>query len=212
MLRGMDVSEEMALFGEMTDKQFLDYVGYVEGNPYVSKAKLNATYFESNPQPGQPIKTLKVYYINKTDVKTISSGSIKEIISDVSNEISKHPDRKYSVIIIGEAPLSSLSKTDISLYPSLDITYFEDMDLKYIALDSDLSPEYEALSEEEKQEVMFYYKIKNERDFPWILTDEQVVMIYNWKPGTLLRIKRYEPEMNVVDTTLNYRIVVATQR
>lgn len=206
-IRGMDVSEEKEKFESMSDKQFLDYIEFVK-NPNTIKSKLNATYFELNPKKDEPLRVLKVFYINKTDVKTISSGSIKEIISVVNQEIKNFSDRKYSVIIIGEAPLSSLSKTDISLYPDLDITYFEDINLNYFAMDSDLSPKYEAVSDEEKQEIMFYYKIKSERDFPWILTDEQIVMIYNWKPGTLLRIKRHEPEMSIVDVTLNYRIVV----
>lgn len=206
--RGMDVSEEEELYENMSIKDFERYVDY-NRSPYTFKNKLNSEYSELNPIKGEQVKTLKVFYINKSEIKTISSATIKEIITEINSNISKFPKKKYSTIIIGQVPLSTASKEIIHTYPDLDITYFEEINLGYFAMDSDLSPEYYVLSDDEKAEVIKYYKIKNERvDFPWILTDEQIVMVSGWKPGTLIRVVRNDPEISIVDKTFNYRLVV----
>lgn len=207
-LRNMDTSADDALYGPMSVRDFERYLDY-NRNPRDFKTKLNADYLELNPTPGEKVKALKVIYINKSDAKTVPVATMKEVVAILNAEKSRYPDRDYSAYVIGQVALSNPSRDIINTYPDLDITYFEEIELGYFAKDSDLSPEYEVLTPEKKADVIKYYKIKNEvRDFAWILTDEQIVKLSGWKPGTLVRIVRTEPEMSLVDQTFNYRLVV----
>ncbi len=204
-LRGMDVSEEESFYKNMTQKQFQKYTKQ-KINPKTFKNILNATYYQLNPQPDSKLKVLKIFYINKTDIKTISKNIIKGVNEDILKENKSHPTRDYSAIIIGEVPLSPSAKEEF--YPDLNIMYFEENDLGYFALDSEFSSKYEELDIQEKTEVMEDYKVRFENSTAWILHDEQIVMVHGWKIGTVLRVIRDEPGMSIIDTTFNYRIVI----
>lgn len=72
-------------------------------------------------------------------------------------------------------------------------------------LKHELVPPHIILSEEEKEEVMKKYKVKNLKQFPRILSSDPVVKALGGKPGDLIKIIR---KSKTAGETIYYRVVV----
>lgn len=140
-----------------------------------------------------------VYFVYDPKVSVKRIKGIKDVLDE-------DPDRYQCLILVYKSAITAFAKQFISTDVNhLFVQAFSENELSFNITKHKLVPKHEILTNNEKRQIMRYYKTTSSKHFPLMLSSDPVARYYGLLPGTMVRITRKSP---TAGEYVLYRVVV----
>lgn len=142
--------------------------------------------------------------IKLVTLSKIKSVNIKEIVSEIIEELQDSNSSFEIVLILKNKPTSIIKKLEKDKeYNNLQIMYTKQF--MFNPTKHFLVPKHTKLPEKDIVDIINYYSLNSKGQLPVILRDDPIVRYYNFKPGDVIKIESSVGTMNT--NYLYYRCV-----
>ncbi len=167
---------------------------------------LELMILEHQDNPYELLNQLVLYFVN-TDDQRVLMVYFHVLESKFKKEDMEYINKKLVVSTANELIIIVKENitprvTNILQVMESNVQLFCMDELLINITEHQLVPKHELLSDEQKTQLLTFYKC-NENDFPAILDTDPIVKYYNWKVGSCIKITRHSPYYRIVKSVMN---------